>query len=116
MEWTHVNWQDEGGVTVARVCGHSDTKHAGQHWPRVLLLSLPSADFRAFDDNPLKFVKEHELFPEAEEIQWMSYCAKPPLGVEIPTAVEGTDWMVVVTHTKPCVAVSAAVPKQTSQE
>ncbi len=113
-------WEEEkGGVQVLRLYktdSHGDwpedVNKTDLHpdWPRVLVLDLADKQFHKFDEDPLQFTLDHNLFPE-QPIRWMSPCAKPPLGKVVPRAAEGSRWTVVIIHGRTSIATCAAIPQ-----
>jgi hypothetical protein len=116
MAWKHADWEttlpDEGsGVPLLRLCGNPDPDHPDEDWPRVAVLDLSDEEFRVFDDNPFKYSRVHNLFPE-QPILWMSDCVKPPVGKGIPQAAPGTRWTVIINHARVSMATCAATPQK----
>ena len=111
MAWTHLDWEGEDDLQVTRFCGNPDGDHDGDDWPRVVILHLSAEEFLLFDQDPVEYARENDLFPE-QPIRWMSGCAKPPVGDGIPQAAEGTSWTVIINHGKPSLATSAAIPDE----
>ena len=110
MAWKHPDWEESEGITHSKLCGNPDPGHGGDDWPRIVVLDLSSEDFEEFDNNPVKFCREHNLFPE-QPVLWASGCARPPLGKGIPQPAPDTRWTVTVNHAKVSMATSAAVPQ-----
>lgn len=79
-------------------------------WPRILVLDLTAREFDEFDDNPLQFANDHELFPD-KPIVWISDCARPPFGPEIPLPGEGSRWTVAILQSSGGIAACAAIPQ-----
>lgn len=111
MAWKHSKWDKAKGVQVARLCANPDPKHRGEDWPRVAVLDMSAQEFAEFDNDPLKFAQKYSLYPE-QPIQWMSTCAKPPLGIGVPEAAPGTRWTVTILHAKVSMATCAATPQE----
>jgi hypothetical protein len=109
MAWEELKWDTSKGVKVARLCGNSERGHA-DHWARVVILDLSAEEFEEFDDNPVKFARDHELYPE-QPILWMPDCAKPPFGKGIPKAAPNTRWTVLINHGPKSAATGAAIPR-----
>jgi hypothetical protein len=114
-------WEQESGVQVLRLYrtdAHPDwpravnKKDLQPDWPRVVILDLTAEQFSEFDRDPLAFTKRYNLYPE-QPILWMSHCAKPPLGKEIPRATEASGWTVAIIHGPKSCAVCAACPQTT---
>jgi hypothetical protein len=111
MAWKHPDWEDADCGKISRLCGNSDSGHQGDDWPRVVVLHLSADEFKLFDDNPLEYARDHQLFPD-QPIMWMASCAKPPYGKGVPQPVPGTGWTVTIVHAKPSSAASAGVPDE----
>ena len=112
-------WEEESGVRILRLYRtkeHPDwpkdvnKPHLHPDWPRVVLLDLTAEQFKDFDQDPLAFTKKHKVYPE-QPLQWMSCCAKPPIGKGIPRAKPSSRWLVVMPHGKPSIGACAACPQ-----
>jgi hypothetical protein len=114
-------WAVESGILVLRLYktdGHPNWNrdvnkdHLQPDWPRIVMMDLDADQFKEFDDDPLEFTWKYNLFPE-QPIQWISDCAKPPVGEEIPMAADDSRWVVLVNHGKPSGATCCACPVST---
>jgi hypothetical protein len=113
-------WEREGDVQVLRLyktSQHGDWPEGVNKpdlhpdWPRVVVLDLKAEDFAEFDRDPLGFSEKYKLFPE-QPIVWMSDCAKPPFGEEIPLAAKGARWTAIIVHGHQSMATCAACPQE----
>jgi hypothetical protein len=116
MSWEHqLKWEDEKllpGAKIVRLCGNPNATHTGEHWPRITVLDLLPDQFKEFDDNPFLFTYKYNLYPDpGQQIQWISQCAKPVLGVGIPMADTKTRWTVIIIHGPRSAATCAAMPQ-----
>jgi len=111
MAWMQPDWDEEGDFPVARLCGNPDSDEADEDWPRIAILHLSAEEFVLFTANPIRYLRDHHVFPE-QPVEWISDCMRPPLGKGIPQAAPGTGWTVVVNHGKPSIASSSAIPDQ----
>jgi hypothetical protein len=116
-------WEDEYGVQVLRLyrtkqypdwAQDVNKKHFYPDWPRIVMLDLSAEQFDEFNQKPLAFAKNHNLFPE-QPILWMTPCATPPVGEEVPRTADGSRWTVVIIHGPMSMATSAACPQSTTK-
>jgi len=110
MSWKHSQWEETHGLRVLRLCGNPNDHHDGEHWPRIAMLDLSAEQFRQFSDDPLRFARIHNLYPE-QPIRWIFGSAQLALGEGIPEAAPGARWVVMIHHARPSVAVYTACPQ-----
>ncbi len=77
--------------------------------PEVVILQLSAEKFLEFERDPLAFDKQYQLC-SPNPIKWISHCAHPPHGNDIPLATQTSSWTVVIPHHPGSMAGCAACP------
>jgi hypothetical protein len=80
-------------------------------WPKVVILNLTAERFHEFERDPLRFDRDHKLYPK-QPILWISHCAQPPRAVGTGRPANPSNWIVVIIHGTRSCAVSAACPEE----
>lgn len=69
-------------------------------WPRIVILDLSADEFKEFEDDPMGFDRQNQMYPE-QSLVWASTCQKPPVGTpetHLPPVRPDARWRVVILH------------------
>lgn len=110
MKWNHCKWEKVQGLRMLRLCGMPDGHPGKDHWPRIVVLDLSAKQFRKFQEDPLKFTIDHELYPD-QPIQLLCDCVKLPMGDCVKKPRGDSRWTLIFWHGRPSSSLCMAGPQ-----